>query len=141
MPARQVGEALCRPRAALGSNYSQRPISTPFPRAPRGSAVGSYILHGRKLDKCASASWPIGRRLPRVAFSDRWYAPFDDGRILRPSCVSWTEKEYRRAGSAITVSQLRSTIRPCFSSELCIIVTDLTAKRRESPPSFTTHTY
>lgn len=81
---------------------------------------GSYILRGRKLDKRASASWPIGRRLLRVALSDRWYAPSDDERIPRPSCVSWTEKKYRRAGSTITVSQLRSTIRPCFPSELCV---------------------
>lgn len=50
----QVGEALCRPRAALGSNYSERSI---FACRFHASRVGvqSAVIYGRKLDKRAWA--------------------------------------------------------------------------------------
>jgi len=126
--ARQVGEALCRPRAALGSNYSERPISAPFPRVPRGSTVGGYI-YGRKLDKRVNASRSIGRRLLRVAFSSRWYAAFDDGefRVRAASAGRRGNIAARVSRCMITVLQLWTIRcrRACFSSELCITFRDI----------------
>ena len=112
----QVGKALCRPRAALGSNYSERSIFARRFHASRvGVAVQSAVIYGRKLDKRASASRPIGRRLLRVvAFSSRW-------RIPHPSRVSWPERKYRCAiydNGVATV--LNDSISSSFS-ELCII--------------------
>lgn len=93
-----MAEVLCRPRAALGSNYSERPISAPFPRVSR-VGVQSAVIYGRKLDKRASASRPIGRRLLRESLfqADGTRLPTTANSAPEPRQLAGEEISPRRA--------------------------------------------